>query len=206
MISHLHKCIFTAVPRTASKSVRQAFGLPLLGRDYHPTFPHIVDPYGHTPLATYQDQPFFSSYFKFAFVRNPWDRAVSAYFYLRAGGCNEHDRAFQQAHVTDFNTFETFVHGLPVLHTKYPHLRPQSHWLLNHTNAVLPDFVGRYETLADDFKQVQSWLAAPTTPNLLHVNQSQHEHYKNYYTTETWLTVARVYEQDIRLFGCHASL
>lgn len=34
----------------------------------------------------------FEDYFKFTFVRNPWDRLLSAFLFLKKGGANKVDR------------------------------------------------------------------------------------------------------------------
>lgn len=56
----------------------------------------------HTALYTYlalYGARRFDAMFKFAVVRNPWDRVVSAYHFLAAGGLTEADRALSETHM-----------------------------------------------------------------------------------------------------------
>lgn len=72
------QCIFIHIPKTAGTSV----ALTLFGHGSR-----------HVPWFRYQQaNPVkYRRYFKFAFVRNPWDRLVSSYFYLQKGGMSEAD-------------------------------------------------------------------------------------------------------------------
>ncbi len=75
------RCIFVHIPKAASVSVCRGLFGELAG--------------GHAHIGVYQlafSHLEFSSYFKFAFVRNPWDRLFSAYAFLRDGGMDESDR------------------------------------------------------------------------------------------------------------------
>jgi hypothetical protein len=104
-----------------------------------------------------QDQ--FDSYFKFTFVRNPWDRIASFYRFLGF------DRIC---------SFSTFVHRhLPVqMEKKAWFLCPQSEYLQGPNGASLVDFVGRFESLASDFARAceRMGIADPALP---HVNDSK---------------------------------
>ncbi|HTL74630.1 MAG TPA: sulfotransferase family 2 domain-containing protein, partial [bacterium] len=76
-----HRCIFVHVPKCAGISlVKSLFG------DFD---------CGHTNLRRYQIMfapAEFNGYFKFTIVRNPFDRVVSAFLFLKKGGVNEKDR------------------------------------------------------------------------------------------------------------------
>jgi hypothetical protein len=64
-----HRCIFIHIPKTAGASIALSlFNEP--PRHVHYRDFEIANP----------DK--FRRYFKFAFVRNPWDRLVSSYFYF----------------------------------------------------------------------------------------------------------------------------
>lgn len=64
-------CIFIHVPKVAGKAIAKS----LLG---------APNGTGHNKLKYYErDKARFASYVKVAFVRNPWDRLVSAFFYLK---------------------------------------------------------------------------------------------------------------------------
>jgi hypothetical protein len=67
MISDQFKCIFVAVPKTGSTSIRAILGSP--------PKPHL----NIWQIAGLVDERKFDTYYKFGFVRNPWDRAVSRY-------------------------------------------------------------------------------------------------------------------------------
>ena len=65
------RCIFVHLPKNAGNSINQT-----LFNGFEP---------GHLPLNWYEQQcpQQFSQYFKFAFVRDPWNRVYSAWGYLR---------------------------------------------------------------------------------------------------------------------------
>ena len=73
-----YKCIFTNVPKTGSRSVKK--------------FLKVEET--HFPLykERFKNEEKFNSYYKFAFVRNPWDRLVSVFHYLKQGGINDYDK------------------------------------------------------------------------------------------------------------------
>src|SRR5690242_14850320 len=141
------RCIFVHVPKTAGTSIARA----LLGS-------HT----GHVPYFEYEraNPRKFRSYFKFAFVRNPWDRLVSAYFFLQNGGLNEVDRAWAAQHLAAYPTFDMFVRqGLGIDSImRFPHFRPQSYYVADRRGKVMVDFLGRYENLVSDFAEVAGRL------------------------------------------------
>src|SRR4051812_39230730 len=69
MISHEHRCIFVHIPKTAGNSVNRVFGI---GWQDHKDLQRY-----HAELPA----ELFATYFKFAIVRNPWDRLLSDYNY-----------------------------------------------------------------------------------------------------------------------------
>lgn len=199
MISHRHRCIFAHVPKTGGKAVLSAFDLPMLGRDYDGRRVEIEEPYGHHSLQNYAGRTEFA-YFKFAFVRNPWDRLVSAFAYLMGGGCNDDDARFRDKHLSQFGgDFSAFVRRLPQLIEEAPHFRPQIEWLCDRDGKILTNFLGRFERLQTDFSVVAEQLNIPGRLPVL--NASVHRPYREYYDDRTRDIVAAAYRSDIRAFG-----
>jgi len=143
----------------------------------------------------------FRRYFKFAFVRNPWDRLVSTYFFLKAGGLNTMDRAWAEQHLARFAEFDTFVRAwlTPSNAASWVHFKPQHAWICDETRHCQMDFVGRFEHLERDFQVVAKRIGC--TRALVKGNRSEHRHYTDYYTAEARDRVAEVYSVDIALFG-----
>lgn len=100
MISHDHSAIFVHIPKTAGQSVEQMF-LDDLGLTWEERAPLLLrlnqDPnwgperMAHLLAREYVElghltQAQFDRYYKFAVVRNPYDRLISTYRYLQGLG------------------------------------------------------------------------------------------------------------------------
>ena len=184
------KSIFVHIPKCAGVSVNKALFGGLAG--------------GHTTLEEYLnifDPQSISSYFKFTFVRNPWDRLVSAYHFLEKGGFGESDKHWFEKELRCYSGFEDFV--LNWLNKeniwKWHHFRPQYHYILDKRRKVKLDFIGFVENIDEDFSYVRKRI--PGSAQLPKSNKSKHSDYLDYYTDELAEIVANVYREDIDLLG-----
>jgi len=157
MLSHEHKCIFVHIPKAAGISIEQVF-LDALGLDFARrdslllgivnrgrTGPKILS---HLTAREYVEFGYvspetFDAYFKFTFARNPYDRVYSFYQYLG------------YARLVSFETF--ILHELPRLFgdplLDY-FIKPMSSYVYGESGTLLVDFVGKLETIDEDFGQV----------------------------------------------------
>lgn len=129
--------------------------------------------------------------FKFAFIRNPLDRFVSAYHYSK------------ETRGDGFDGFDDFVHRMSSWNNNYQkwpvHFRPQWWFLVGRDGDVLVDFIGRYEHLEHDWKHVCERVGVETAP-LGHRLEGKHRYYEGYYVPETLSLVEQVYERDVNLW------
>ena len=185
-----HRAIFIHIPKTAGSSVaRSLFGEPR------------GNP--HAPYHEYEriNRRKFREYFKFTFVRNPWDRAVSSYFYLRNTAMQGAEEDWRRRHVVPYADFASFVRESLDQDSiwKSLHFRPQHSFICDATMRLRADFVGRMETIDRDFDYVCGRLGV--SAKLERTNRSDHRSYTEYYTDELRERVAAVYADDIALFG-----
>lgn len=159
----------------------------------------------HYPWHYYQDYcpARFSEYFKFAFVRNPFDRLVSAYHYLRQGGqsMTRADIRFARRWLSRYDTFQKFVIdglGRPAIR-RWGHFVPQAEFIASRDGTLQVDFVGRVESLRDDLQMVARRLGIRASAT--RVNATQRAHYANYFDAETAAVAAHHYADDFRWFG-----
>src|SRR5258707_15633486 len=71
MINHQYRCIFIHIPKTGGKSVHRFFG---------------TNWQDHKDISRYAEEltpETFTSYYKFAVVRNPWNRLGFGYNYQK---------------------------------------------------------------------------------------------------------------------------
>ena len=186
------RCIYVHVPKTGGTSVKK-----LLCPGKSPS---------HTTLHYFSllfTGPEFRSFFKFAFVRNPWDRLLSAYRFLKRGGRGPGDEGFRERYLTRYESFEDFV--LNGLHEPevigYLHLVPQERFVVLGRRQIALDFLGYYESLAPDFEYVAGRLGLPTALPWENRSDDTGSDYRDAYTGPMIDKVAAVYCEDAELFG-----
>ena len=203
ILSHRHRFIFFAVPRTGTHSVRTALQ-PHLGegdwqqetlrRDLVLPVPALAR-VGHGHLSLRQAQAHlpeevWTGYFKFAFVRNPYDRFVSSCAFLNAHnpGYAGNELAFMKKALGA----EGFRRRVLV--------RPQAELLEDELGALGMDFIGRYEWLQASFDEASRRIGLPPQA-LPRSNASRHGHFGGCYDDELLGMVTDFYRSDFERLG-----
>lgn len=185
---HRLKCIYVHIPKTAGTSLTNA----LLG--------HSTP--GHLPLSWFQhiDPEHYRQYYKFTFVRNPWDRLVSAYTYMVRKESRGAETAEWIRFLRGFESFEDFVLRWVSEENveRQKTFVPQHRFVVDKYGMQTLDFVGRFERLQEDYKALCEKLGAGQP--LPHANRAERSDYREFYTPKTRDIVARVYARDIELF------
>ena len=193
MVFHNYKCIFLHMPKTAGRSITNALG----GQG------DIEDLYWHETQnehKKYIEKRIYDSYFKFAFVRNPWDRILSAYFWYKGGGVqNKADKMIGKNLPWRFKKFIKNYEKFISEHDNElsPHFLPQVQ-IINNPNEL--DFIGKFENLEKDFSYVCKELGLANI-KLPHSNKSKHKPYWRYYDKTTKDIVASIFKKDIEVFN-----
>jgi hypothetical protein len=188
-----HKFIFVHVPKSAGIAVASSL------------FGDIADT--HRRIVEYQtmlSKREFDSFFKFTFVRNPWDRVVSAFFYLKKGGINARDQAWSSKNLASYSDFDSFVKSW--INTKNInsqwHFRPQWQFIcLPGKRQPAVDFVGYFENLANDYTYIRKKLGIGVELQNKNAAGNRDRDYRSYYNNETKRIVTDAYSRDIELLG-----
>ena len=204
MISHKYKCIFIAIPKTASSSICNA----LIDKENNPGCqPDLIDTeefsWGshrhHTLEDVYDPKLISATYFKFAFVRNPWDRVLSAYMrnHGRVQTLHKNFSTYILNGMTQYgNDKEDQPHGNQIIDSFYGDQLSR----IQINGKVGLDFVGRYENLEEDFLHIAELLQLDDK-KLPHLKKTAHEHYPQYYTSETQEIIGKKFKKEIEYFG-----
>lgn len=204
IVSHTHRFIFAAVPKTGTHAVRQALREQLgegdveqVGLFVNKRFPwEDLAAIRHGHLALRQVRPHlgedaFAGYFKFAFVRNPFDRFVSYCAFMTRGG---DDFARRPRDVMRHFLFA----APPEQHVLF---QPQASLLVDEDGAtLLADAVGRVEDMQGSYDALCARIGIASRP-LERVNGSTRGDYRPYYDQALIDGVVARYAQDLALFG-----
>jgi chondroitin 4-sulfotransferase 11 len=140
------------------------------------------------------------SKFSFTFVRNPWDRLVSSYEYLKNGGNCTLDAEDYLNLFSKYENFKEMVLNWEEVFFDQIHFKSQSDWICDNDGNIIVDFVGKFENLQQDFDIVCDRMQIPRK-KLPHTNKTNHKHYTEYYDDEIREIVAKKYARDIEYFG-----
>ncbi|SFF47929.1 Sulfotransferase family protein [Fontimonas thermophila] len=141
---------------------------------------------------------FFDGLFKFAFVRNPWDLQVSSYHHLKR----------ERPHLlAGHESFEAFTRWKLDPQRPYQYhldtsITLQTDYLIDLHGRILTDFIGRYETLHEDFAHICKIIGVPPI-ELPHKRQAtdRKKDYRSYYSDDLAELVGKHFARDIELLG-----
>lgn len=131
----------------------------------------------------------FSNYFKFVFVRNPWDLQVSSYFYYL-------QRPLHPLHeIVNKYSFPEYIEW-----GTSGEFSLQKSLCCDLSGSLLVNFVGHYENLQHDFDAICQTLNIADT-KLPHFNTSIHQNYRYYYDKLTMNMIKEFYQPDLDLWN-----
>jgi len=173
--------IYKHIPRTGGNSFRSIFpegDFLFLGHDfYSPFYKHL---FYHLKRGY--------RHYVFTIVRNPFDRAVSAFFYLNSGGINNVDEIDKMRYIAKYRgNFKDFVRNA------FPDVLRQIHFKPQYTWIYWED-----ECLCNNVYKFEDVIKNPDFP---HKNSSKHIDYREYYDVDTVEVIKKYYKEDFELFG-----
>jgi len=200
MINHKDKFVFVHIPKTGGTSIESIFDKLASVRNVK---------YKHYTLRKYESlNDKIDQYYKFSFVRNPWDMTTSMFNYLwkKESPWSKEWRSinkdFCKLSFKEWVTHSSFQ--APTIRSVDINERHEgcdgdfSSWLTSEKYTL--DFIGRFENLQQDFNTVCDKIGIPRQ-ELPHENKTNRKHYTEYYDDETRKIVAEKYARDIECFG-----
>ncbi|NEO54641.1 MAG: sulfotransferase family protein [Okeania sp. SIO3B5] len=147
-------------------------------------------------MLCYYPLNLYKEYFKFAFVRNPWDRLVSCWQHKVIDSNYFNFSNSRLIEMQTFGNFVDFVSELEMDNCNH-HIRPQSK-LIDLNNV---DFIGRFENFEADILKVIEIIGIGSI-QINHKNVSKRAPgYNQYYDVALKKKVAEIYREDIHIFG-----
>src|SRR5687768_4779420 len=202
MISHSHQCIFVHIPKCGGTSIENVIwpeprNTSDLWMGFVSKFHNKYQTGGLQHLIAIQiweevGEAVFNSYFKFTIVRNPWDKAISQYFYMR-----QRPDLREYIGMKEDDPFKVYL-GLTrkKLHVQW---EKQHKFFKDHNGETMVDYIGRLETMQQDTSNIFERLGIKS--EVLHVNATRHQHYSEYYDDESMEMVGEMYKEDIEILG-----
>jgi len=146
--------------------------------------------FNHTPaklLRRRLDSEIFDEYYKFCVVRNPWDKAVSLYYWMKFGD----EKGLPENH-----SFRDFL-----VSTSADLISNSSIYLVDREPAV--DRFLRYENLNEELSDALNSLGLDSTdlPRTKAGTRKNRDHYSLMYDDESVALVAELCSWEIKRFG-----
>ena len=169
ILSHKKKYIFIHNPKVAGQSISSALykgTYPLLPLPHYlrkvksfisyktPFFPNMFgDHITAMELKAALPEDIFNSYFKFGFVRNPWDWQASLYSYAL-----KNTRHYRHKLIKSMKNFDEYLDW-----RVNNEMFLQKRCFFDRDDKLIVDFVGKLENLNDDFEYICKMTSVRTT-------------------------------------------
>jgi len=206
IISRKNKFIYFPIPKVGCTSLKLTIADLLKLKDSK-NKPHQIK---FETVNVFEEKQ-FPGYFKFAFVRNPWDRIASCYA-NKIRSIKLKKEGFEKGILSSLihlygdtfyagMSFEEFVEKI----CKIPDSRADGHFRSQHTficdkdGKPIVDFIGRLENFKEDFKLIGKKIKKRL--KYFHKNKTTRKPYQEFYNEKTKKLIEERYRKDIELFG-----
>jgi len=198
VINNTYKFLFVHIQKTAGISIRESLKEIKDTKNFY--YPHYMINLVEEDL---------SEYFKFCFVRNPWDRMLSWYNMML--NKNIHND-FSEYILSNSLNFSQFLDLKNIIYEKneleYDGITPypkclyfnQLDYISDHDGNIIIDFIGRFENINEDYKNILLKIGVNNLP-LPHLNKFDHKNYRYYYNDSDIEKVYNIFKRDIEYFG-----
>jgi len=139
--------------------------------------------YNHMPAALVRDyvgEEIWNSYYKFCFERNPWDKAISLYYWRNKSEPRPPFEEFIEQPLSEFGLYS--IDG-----------------------KIAVDHVYRFEEIGEAMQELAERLGLPEVPVLprtkTKTNKNPKPDYRSFYDEATHATISREYSREIDLMG-----
>jgi len=194
------KIAFIHIPKTAGQSIEDLFEFELDNHHYFGN--NNGHDFSHCTIKNMQSKIDISNFFKFSFVRNPFDRLVSEFFYRYE---LKHNWVFERLKMKKYS-FEDFVNCFYEYKLSFDINKSsdESHFYSQFEfvcidNKISVDFLGRFENFKNDISTLKKKFNI--NKNIILKNKTNHYHYSLYYNTTTKSMVEKIYEKDLSFFN-----
>jgi|TARA_R100001377_G_scaffold60744_1_gene36892 hypothetical protein len=127
----------------------------------------------------------WDEYFKFGFVRNPWDRELSNYFYNMGARKPPKDISFKE-----------WLNNCLIKDGQIDASNsPQSEYLTD------VDYIARFENYNEEVEYIFDKIDIPILKSLMHINKTDHKPYWKYYDYSDAMKVYGWYKKDIEMYN-----
>lgn len=202
MISHIHKCIFIHIPKCGGTSIENVIWpeprkeedlwMGFISKYYNKYQTGGLQHLFASHVLQEAGEEVFAKYFKFTIVRNPWEKAISQYFYMG-----------RRPDLRDFIGMQenvSFKYYLDLIRKKtHVQWEPQYQFITDSNGELIVDYVGRLESINKDMDVIFNRIGIKAT--IEHTNATKHQHYSHYYDDESREMVSELYSSDIRMLG-----
>lgn len=177
-----------------------------------------MDDYRNVHKAVHQQEcrahvdqlPNFKDYYKFTFVRNPFDRLVSCYENKlhtdrESVGVTIKELIYDRylmGYLGKDKGFHDWAKRVCRVPDKYAdrHFISQSFGMLDEDGELVLDFVGKFERFSSDFEIIREKFDLAPLPHYNRTSKKK-KNWMEYYDLETAQKVYERYKTDIQLFG-----
>lgn len=208
---HEYQAIYFSIPKVGSSSWHRVCAI-LLNVEIPPIAIQKDRRVEGLPTIETKEIINYTNYFKFCFVRNPWDRLVSCYTNKIMVDPSINSIGITNGIATGFIKFGVFKAGMSfeefvsaVVNISDvdadTHFKSQYTFITEEKGRKIVDFIGKLENADEDFLYILEKLGRTDILIPHFKKNSNKKHYKDYYTPKLRTMVEKRYLKDIKMFN-----